>query len=73
MEIKFVRRLNRIVIRLPDVYDLQPDTDYQSLVSHSSAEVAAKAWNLTGKQMTHALLSVGKRLPDVRRKLSTAV
>lgn len=73
MKIKFVSRLNRIVVGLPDVYDLQPRPDYQSLISHSSTEITAKAWDRTGKQMTQALLTVGKRLPDVKRKLANAI
>ncbi|MDY0035745.1 MAG: hypothetical protein RBS05_07560 [Zoogloea oleivorans] len=73
MEIKFVRRAGRVIVHLPDVYRLQPESDYQALISHSPSEIVAKAWGRTGKQMIQALKSVEKRFPDVKRKLATTV
>ncbi|MBS0353952.1 MAG: hypothetical protein JSR83_08635 [Proteobacteria bacterium] len=72
MKIKFVSRVNGVIMRLPDVYGVQPSADYQALISHSPSEVSAKAWERTGQQMIRAFKSVEKRFPDVKRKLASA-
>ncbi|WP_079436915.1 hypothetical protein [Zoogloea sp. LCSB751] len=71
MKIKFVSRVNGVIMRLPDVYGVQPSADYQALISHRPSEIATKAWERTGRQMVQALESVEKRLPDVKRKLAS--
>lgn len=54
---------------LPGIYQLQPQTDYQALISHSSGELMLKAWERTAEQMSTATRQFEERYPDVRRKL----
>lgn len=63
------RRIYGVWLTLPDVFTLQPGNNYQDLISHSSAELAAKAWGRTGAQMRRAIGSFEDRNPDARRKL----
>lgn len=62
-------RLGRIIKALPDVYTIQPSTDYQRLISHSSTELNAKAWGRTAAQMRRAIEHFNERRPDVREQL----
>src|SRR5690606_7143437 len=68
---KFVLKyqVGRLVDTLPDIYTLQPASDYQALISHSTAELTAKAWGRTGAQMRKAIRRFDERNPDVRSKL----
>lgn len=61
-----------ILRALPGVYAIQPETDYQALISHSSSEITLKAWKLTGNQMRAAIRHFEEINPDVRRQLESA-
>lgn len=40
---------------MPTLYNLQPTSDYQALISHSVRELEAKTWARTGHGMTLAI------------------
>lgn len=69
MKFTLKSRFLKVLRTLPDIYQLQPETDYQALISHSQREVTLKAWRRTGKQMRTATRHFEERHPDVRRKL----
>lgn len=55
MKIVMKRSVLGALQALPDIFELQPSTDYQALISHSAAEVTHKAWNATGRQFHDAI------------------
>ena len=69
MKITLKNRLLKVLRVLPGIYQLQPETDYQALISHSPREITLKAWKRTGKQMRAATRHFEERHPDVRREL----
>lgn len=72
MKFKIVRHAKGVLLSLPDVFNVQPETDYQILISHSANEVASKAWERTGTQLRQAFKTIEKRHPNVKRKLTAA-
>ncbi len=69
MKITPKNRALKVLRVLPVIYQLQPETDYQALISHSPGEITRKAWMRTGKQMRSATRHFEERHPDARRKL----
>lgn len=65
---KITKRLRRAWLSLPALYDVQPTSDYQSLISHSANEVSAKAWARTGTGLRLAIRQFEQRHPDVKRR-----
>lgn len=66
MSMTIIRKGSRIIRALPDLYTLQPQTNYQNLISHSSRELMQKAHAKTTKQMQHALNYAEQRLVDAK-------
>lgn len=54
---------------VPFVFVIAPQTDYNSLFSHSANELNLKSWTRTADQMRSAFLKVESDYPDVRKKL----
>ncbi len=73
MKSVFLQRTGKVLRALPDAYTLWPTSDYQAVVSHSAAELTAKAWNRTGEQMQRAIESFERKNPDVKRKLQPTI
>lgn len=69
MKITLKSRALKMLHVLPSLYQLQPETDYQALISHSPSEITLKAWRRTGKQMRVAMQGFEERNLDARRKL----
>lgn len=65
-------RVKAFFVSLPGAYNLAPAGDYQVMVSHSAADLSAKAWSRTGEQMARAISTFEQKNPDVRRKLAKA-
>lgn len=65
---KIRKRLKRVWVTLPTLYDLQPTSDYLSLISHSVAELNAKAW---AKYAAIQQFESGHQ--DVKRRADTPV
>ena len=70
---KIRKRLKRVWVTLPTLYDLQPTSDYQSLISHSVAGLNAKAWAKTGHGLYAALQQFESGHQDVKRRADTPV
>lgn len=69
---KTLRKLGRAIEAIPDVYMLQPKTDYQVFVSHSAEEVARKAWGKTGTAFARAMKKGGNEKPAKRKEVVAA-
>lgn len=63
-------RLKQVFAALPALYNVQPTSDYQSLISHSASELDAKAWERTGRGLRDAIHVFEVRNPDVRRHIN---
>ena len=70
---KIRKRLKRVWVTLPTLYDLQSTSDYQSLISHSVAELNAKAWAKTGHGLYAAIQQSESGHQDVKRRADTPV
>ena len=66
----YKRQIYGVWKRLPAVYNVQPEGDYQALISHSADELMWKAWEYTGQQMKNAIQQVEKRNPDVKQRIA---
>ena len=62
MKNNLIHRIGQSIQYISEIYVLQPHTDYQAMISHSSAELSAKAWGRTGKQMQMAMRVAEKRI-----------
>lgn len=63
----FLGRRGAAVIRaLPDVFILQPSSNYQALISHSAQELTVKSQKLVSKQMRSAFSYAGRRVKNER-------
>lgn len=59
------QRLLSVLDALPNVFNVQPTHDYAQMVSHSSAEIASKAWARTALQFRGAAQHFEQNHPDV--------
>jgi len=48
------RKILNLIRVLPDIFKLQPTTDYQALFSHDTHELSAKTSAMTANQMRSA-------------------
>lgn len=63
------RRIWEVLNALPDVLVPQAKGDYCSLISHSAAELSARAWGRTNVQMHKALKWFEDQNPDAKKTL----
>ena len=63
----FLGRRGAAVIRaLPDVFMLQPSSNYQALISHSTQELTAKSQKLVSNQMRTAFNYAERKVKNER-------
>ena len=67
MTIKSMTRARQVLRTLPNLFNVQPSSDYRSLVSRSSAEITRKAWSRTGQQLRFAIGQFENVLPDAKQ------
>lgn len=61
------RRMAVVLQTLPNVFMLQPTTNYQSLISHSTLELSKKTWELTARQMKSAMTNAESKTKNARK------
>lgn len=70
MKVTKLHQVHEVLNSLSDVYNFLPNSDYQAVVSHSTMDLAAQAWQLSGKQMRWAIKTHEAKNPDVKRKFA---
>jgi len=68
---KIVKRMKRVWLAMPALYDIQPTSEYWRLTSHSAREIDIKAWNRTGDSLRLAIRQFERKHPDVKRRTET--
>lgn len=54
MKLRTMRRAAQVLRTLPDLFVLQPSSDYQKMISHSTAELTRKTRERSERQMMKA-------------------
>ncbi|NLJ51323.1 MAG: hypothetical protein GX342_04125 [Alcaligenaceae bacterium] len=67
MKLLSERKLSEVLQMLPDIFTLQPTTDYQALISHSASELSRKTSLRTNSQMSKAYKHAESMISHVRK------
>ena len=63
------KKVSGVLRSLPDVYSLQPTTNYHELVSNAGDNLMLKAWVLTAEQLSSAVRDFEQREPEIAERL----
>lgn len=63
------KRVWNLLSSLPDVYSLQPTTNYYELVSNAGENLTLRAWARTAEQLSSAVRDFEQREPEIAERL----
>ncbi|EJC65801.1 hypothetical protein QWA_03045 [Alcaligenes faecalis subsp. faecalis NCIB 8687] len=63
------KKVSGVLSSLPDVYSIQPTTNYQEIVSHFADNLMLKAWARTADQLNLAVRSFEQREPEIAERI----